>query len=157
MTFELISYVGLDVFSFESSRKDIHDILGTPDRNIKSSGRKIIQDVWYEKGLYLFFDSELMREINIRPLIHPDDTIVGDSIKFIFLNYDIFSMPPDHIYSELCKIDGNPIKTAGTTVLLNLGVSLYGFDNYSFNEQDERSFGLFRRGLWDDILNQGAS
>lgn len=152
MIFELISHVGLDIFSFNSSRTDIHTILGAPDRKIKMSGRKIIQDVWYEKGLYLFFDGELMREINVRPLISADNRIVDNSVRFIFLNYDIFSMPPDYIYSELCKIDGKPIKTVGTTVLLNLGVSLYGFDNYSFDEQDDRSFGLFRRGLWDDIL-----
>lgn len=152
MVFELISYQGLDIFSFDSSREDVYSILGLPDRKVKMSGRKIVQNVWYDKGLYLFFDGEVMNEINIRPPIYINNTTITDSVKFTFLNYDVFSMPPDYIYSELCNIDGKPVKVLGTTVLRNLGVSLDGFENFSVTEQDERSFGLFKRGLWDDVI-----
>lgn len=148
MIFELISYVGLDVFNFGMSIDDAHVVFGEPERTIKRPHSTVIQESWHRLGIYLIFNESSLREINIRPPVIKNEK----NVSFIFLHYDLFEMPAKYIYSELCRLDGNPIVNSGVTFLPNLGVGLSGFEEYSPMKQDDRSFGLYSKEELDDYL-----
>lgn len=151
MVFELIPFVGLDSLPFGILRKDAYNILGEPNRIIKRTGDKIIQEVWYQIGMYLYFDGGVLDEINIRPPICVSKEKI--EVNFVFSQYDIFNMPPYYIYSELCQLDGSPKKTVGTTILPNLGMGLYSFDHHVLDGQDDRSLGLYRQEILEEIIS----
>ncbi|EHM38273.1 DUF7738 domain-containing protein [Hafnia alvei] len=150
MRFELIPFVGLDSLPFGMLRQDVYSVLGEPNRIIKKHRNKLAQEVWYQVGIHLFFDGDFLDEINIFSSIGMSDE--KNESSFVFSQYDIFCMPPHYIYSELCQLDGAPKKTVGITILLNLGMGLYGFDNHVLNGQDNRSFALYRKESMDDII-----
>lgn len=151
MIYELISFVGLDVCHLGVSRDRARVFFGEPDRIIKRPGRKIIQESWHRLGIYLVFNELSLMEINIRPPVIKGSEI-KDNIDFIFLHYDIFGMLAKYIYSELCRLDGNPVVDSGVTFLPGFGVGLSGFDDYSPDEQDDRSFGMYIKTDLDDYL-----
>jgi hypothetical protein len=151
MVFELVPFSGVDLFKFDVSRSYVYSVIGEPDRKVKKAGRKYVHEAWFKMGVHLYFDGEDLKEVNIQPPIVEANEV--PSVKFVFLNYDIFSMPPEYIYSELCMLDGSPVEKVGSTILPHLGVGLYGFDNFSSDEQDERSFALYGRDVVQQLIN----
>lgn len=65
MRFELIPFVGLDSLPFGMLRQDVYSVLGEPNRIIKKHRNKLVQEVWYQVWIHLFFDGDFLDEINI--------------------------------------------------------------------------------------------
>jgi hypothetical protein len=59
----------------------------------------------------------------------------------------LFQEPPSRVLAHLCALDGNPQQIVGIIVLLNLGISLTGFE--PDDEPYERSVTAFARGRFD--------
>ena len=70
-----------------------------------------------------------------------------NAIQLIFDDIDIFGDP--RAFEKLVQRDGHALENLGIVVLLNLGISVTGFEN----EDDDKSVGLFSRGYWDTAIN----
>lgn len=143
--FEIASFERVGPIHFGMSPAMVEAQLGPAGRRRKSPFRKNeVTEFRYGNSLQIVIADVGVVEVMMFPEIAT--ARYGDCC--------LLQEPASLVFAHLCKLDGDPQEVVGVIVLLNLGISLAGFQHDDGSGQ--KSATAFVRGRWDDAIDKLA-
>jgi hypothetical protein len=136
--FELFPYIGAGLLTFGMSPKEVESLLGPPSVVKLNDNNNRVE---FRLFLNLTYSSGGGDRLN-----H-----IGFGRQMVGVKYRdlaIFRDPAERVLQRLVTEDGNPYFFLGIVVLLNLGMTLTGFQDDDDDDSD-KAMTVFPKGSWD--------